>query len=372
MSHRLTAVIVTFALAACADAPGDDGQASEGGDGSAAAGAYVGHEVAEDLVESGADAKGDAVTSAFDRNWVISDDFLLDTHGADTAIIQQFFEQSPYGTRSWMADYTVNGESAAQAFVDAALRYDLNPIVLLARAQVEQGIVSKTERPSQSRLDWAFGCGCPDGRSCYEQFRGFSNQVLCSAQTLRKLYDASVTGEGQWVAGRSKLALDGIDVRPGNHATAALYAYTPWILRGRGGNWLVWNVTKKFVAGFEDLGVEFRYGCVQRTERPFIGDGCGCDADCAFVTQDGAAWCHQTGGFCTTGCDGGCPDLSGRAGTFCIGDGGTPAAGICVSTPHTANGQCGALSGTAIAARDRFVDRSGAAVTTREVCAPAP
>ena len=29
-------------------------------------------------------------------------------------------------------------------------------------------------------------------------------------------------------------------------ATAALYAYTPWVLVGRGGTWLVWNVTKKY------------------------------------------------------------------------------------------------------------------------------
>ena len=31
-----------------------------------------------------------------------------------------------------------------------------------------------------------------------------------------------------------------------NHATASLYAYTPWVLVNTGGNWLVWNITRKY------------------------------------------------------------------------------------------------------------------------------
>ena len=44
-------------------------------------------------------------------------------------------------------------------------------------------------------------------------------------------------------------------VTPANHATASLYAYTPWVLVGRGGNWLVWNISKKYVKYAEDEGL---------------------------------------------------------------------------------------------------------------------
>jgi hypothetical protein len=63
-----------------------------------------------------------------------------------------------------------------------------------------------------------------------------------------------MVGTSPWVMGRSKRTLDRVRVTPSNHATASLYSYTPWVLSGRGGNWLVWNVTTKFARGFAQLG----------------------------------------------------------------------------------------------------------------------
>src|SRR5688572_13921545 len=75
----------------------------------------------------------------------------------------------------------------------------------------------------------------------------------------------------------------------------------------------------------------------------FVGDACATDADCAFTAGGKAGSCHPAG-FCTIACAGSCPDLSGKAPTFCIGDdrSATPA-GICASKPVAQNGQCALL-----------------------------
>ena len=152
-----------------------------------------------------------------------------------------------------MADERVDGVRAADLMVSAARAENINPVMLLIRLQVEQGLVSKTSRPSQTKVNRALGCGCYDGASCASQFRGFEKQMACGAQTHRKLFDAS-TNDGEWRANVAKKTSDRIWITPSNHATAALYGYTPWVLTGRGGNWLVWNIANKYVKHFSDLG----------------------------------------------------------------------------------------------------------------------
>jgi len=70
--------------------------------------------------------------------------------------------------------------------------------------------------------------------------------VNCGVRPSRfSLRNASVDGSGQWRKGHTSRTLDPTNVTPATNATAALYAYTPWVLPYRGGNWLVWNVTRK-------------------------------------------------------------------------------------------------------------------------------
>lgn len=194
--------------------------------------------------------------SRFDRHTVTSDGFFLASSAVDADRVQSFLERTPYdGSASWLADETVDGVRASEAIVAAARAVSMNPIMLLARMQIEQGLVSKTERPSQSTIDWAFGCGCPDGRACYEQYRGLDRQLACAAETMRRWYDASVDGTGAWRLGASRRSSDGFTIRPTTHSTASFYAYTPWVLEGRGGNWLVWNVTRRYARHLADAGL---------------------------------------------------------------------------------------------------------------------
>jgi peptidoglycan/xylan/chitin deacetylase (PgdA/CDA1 family) len=101
----------------------------------------------------------------------------------------------------------------------------------------------------------------------------------------------------------------------------------------------------------------------------FVGDACMTDAQCVFMANGEAGRCHAAG-FCTVGCEGSCPDLSGKAPTFCIRDGATATRGICVSKVAPQNQQCASLPGTMAREEERFVGSSSVSVTRANVCAP--
>lgn len=211
------------------------------------------HEEASDFDPVPGDGKADGVSATFNQNNVVDD--ALFTGDMSVADVQSFLDESPYGNRSWLATYTIDGVSAAQKIVDAARAEHIHPLMLLVRMQVEASLVSKTTTPSTRLINQALGCGCPDGGSCNASYRGLSAQLSCGAHTLRKWFDGSEDGSGQWKRGQTRRTLDPRSVTPANHATASLYAYTPWVLVGRGGNWLVWNVSKKYVRHAELAGL---------------------------------------------------------------------------------------------------------------------
>lgn len=214
---------------------------------------YEDHEEPQDFEEVPDDGAGklDLVPATFDRNRIVDEAFFVDVEYIDAEILQRFFEATPYGRRSWLADAVIDGQPASVALVEAAKAHGLNPLVLVVRMQVEASLVGKATRPAQSRIDYAFGCGCADGDGCSAAYRGLTRQVSCAADTLRELLAASEDGSGSWRKGVTRRTLDPLRVTPANHATAALYGYTPWVLEGRGGNWLVWNVTRLYVRYIE-------------------------------------------------------------------------------------------------------------------------
>jgi hypothetical protein len=205
------------------------------------------HEEAADFDVDPSDAKADGLPTSFDQNFVLSDALLTESLAMSVEDVQTFFEDNPYGTRSWLASYQADGVSAAEMVVEAAVAHDINPVVPIARMQVETSLVSKTTAPTTRLLDRALGCGCPDGGTCNPSYSGLRRQLDCGARTLRRWYDASIAGDGEWLKGRTRATLDKKRVTPTSHATATLYAYTPWVLVGSGGTWLAWNVTRKYV-----------------------------------------------------------------------------------------------------------------------------
>lgn len=335
---------------------------------------FVGHGEASDFDTSEGSGKADALTARFDPHHVMAENFFTAADAVSAADVQRFLEETPYGTRCWLADEVIHGLPASEAITRAAREARINPIVMLARMQVEKSLISKTPASGSHAADFAFGCGCPDYQSCAEQFRGLDNQIACAASVLRRLHDESREGVGQWRVGKGRQTLDGITIRPANHATAALYGYTPWVLTGQGGNWLVWNITRRFALHFEELGLIDLSD--PSLSDPFVGTPCDSDDDCLFDAGGEAGLCHRfqtaqgtAAGFCTLPCEGPCPDLAGHASTFCTSlDSGF--SGSCVSQASAANSQCASLPGTTAQSRSRFVGTTGASVRDALVCVP--
>ena len=339
---------------------------------------YSGHSVSWDL-EPLQESKADGLVEKFDPNWLMSDSFFKNDQALTVNALQFFFEESPYGHRSWLAEAEIGGIPAAQKIIEVAHDLNINPVLLLARMQVEQGLISVENLPRKENTDFAFGCGCPDYVGCNVAYRGLGKQLSCAGETLNKLFDQSISRVGSWRAGKAKKTLDERSITPSNHATAALYAYTPWVLRGSGGNWLAWNVTRKFTRFMKEEGLlidlisnqeqPHREDCLYLSGRSFIGSPCACEGDCDFWQNDQKGTCHSAG-FCTISCEGSCPDLSGKASTFCIEEPVSGEAGICVSKASEENGHCADLPMTYDQVKDRYIGASSAAEQASEVCSP--
>lgn len=278
----------------------------------------------DDLVEQvGYKADG----STFNQHLLVEDAVFTDADYLTETEVQAFFEASPYATRSFLADYSVGGRSAARVVVDAAQAWRINPLVLLTKLQVEMGLVSRLEAPSAYRLEHAMGCACPDGAACSAAEAGFDSQVDCAGRVFRWYLDdlaekgSTISG---WTVSKSRQTLDGEWVKPRSAATAALYTYTPWVLRGEGGNWLFWNVFQRYA----------RHVLASHPNRGWVGGSCTENAACAYT----GGTCLETApdGLCSAACDRYCPDptLPFTAGTFCVDLGFQllgESAGFCVS-----------------------------------------
>lgn len=218
-------------------------------------------------VELGVQKSAD-VPSAFSQHEIVSDTFFTDVDWIDAAGLHRFFANVPGTGRSWLADATVTGRDPAEIIVAEARAERLNPAILVIRMQVEASAVSPAERPSNAALSALMGCGCPDGAACDARFAGFRAQLACSAQTFGALFDASKNGTGEWRRGQTNRTLDGYAVTPRTHATAAHYAYTPWVLPGRGGNWLAWRVARDYVAAMRSVRGETAPACTSYADVP--------------------------------------------------------------------------------------------------------
>ncbi len=330
-------------------------------------GAFTNHDEGSDF-EPFDSAKADGVAEYFTPDFIMDDALFAASGAIDAAQIQAFFESTPYGgRRSFLADATTSGRSAAEAIVDASYEHGINPLVLLVRMQVEASLVGKSSAPSSNAIDFAFGCGCHDGRSCNEAYRGFDKQLDCAASTLREHYDRAASGEGLWSVGVGRAALDGVVVTPQNAATASLYAYTPWVLEGSGGNWLVWNVTGRYLAAFGDAGV-----VVDTEVSEFIGTACDPRDEAACGFDEGFCLAYAEGaetvGMCSLDCEGLCPDRPGVE-TMCVEV--ETGYGNCLPLAGPANDDCARLPGTLALEADRWVGGSGVEDRTETVCYPA-
>jgi hypothetical protein len=247
-------------------------------------------------------------TATFDPNTLIDSTASLTDPTAlpMESDIQAFLLQTPYGGASFLATYASNGVTAARAIAVAASTYQINPLLFLVRAEMDQVLISMPSYPAPAaRVEYAFGCGCSvtpsqtePNPTCDPSLAGFDKQVDCLASTMRSYLDGVCGANGQtpggWAEGAAMTTLDGVSVTPANQATAALYQYTPLVLQGlAGGNWLFWNLYQIYSQAASYPGA---------VGQAWIGDPCCGDASCN-AYSNGSCAVNVPDGMCTASCD---------------------------------------------------------------------
>lgn len=169
--------------------------------------------------------------------------------------------------------------TAAELIWDASQTGGLNPQVILATLQKEQGLVLGGGNTSADRiqraLDRAMGFDCPDSSGCGELFGGFYYQLFGNVDTENNRYLGAVrslaksfntpSGRGPRQNGHDARVgeavtldntLGGFDGVPasqtvvlGNRATAALYRYTPHVFNGNYNFWRFFTDWFKYANG---------------------------------------------------------------------------------------------------------------------------
>jgi hypothetical protein len=303
-----------------------------------------------------------AYGGTFDPGEILDPASMQDVSALDAGGVEQFLQQTPYGGTSFLATYTSNGVAASDAVAASAQRYSLNPIVLLVRAEMDQGLIAAATYPSPpSRVEFAFGCGCTAPGSCDPTYAGFDVQVDCLGAALRDDLDAvAATGQtaGGWGPNLPNTTLDGVVVTPRDDSTAALYQYTPVVAVGQpGGNWLFWNLWQAFAGA---LGYSPPSGGTGPSA--WIGDPCIGSGVCSYDGTEGMCATQFPGGLCTLTCTASCPSSSSEAQTFCADFGAE--GGFCLAVCNPSDPQC----------REGYVCESveqyGDTATSQDVCFP--
>ena len=163
-----------------------------------------------------------------------------------------------------------NLRTAAQLIWDASRSTGLNPQVILATMEKEEGLVDgKFSSPAaqQTAIDHAMGFNCGDNVACWNLFPGFyyqifgnldssGNRYLGAAKSLMKSF-TTTGGRGPSGSHTGDIitldnTLGGYDnitpqqtITLSNNATAALYRYTPHVFNGN------YNFWKFFTAWFK-------------------------------------------------------------------------------------------------------------------------
>ncbi len=121
------------------------------------------------------------------------------------------------------------GESSAEIIYNAAIANQINPEVILATLQKEQGLVTDNW-PWLNEYTEAMGFNCPDTGGC-SGYAGFYQQVSSAAAQFRNYLDNTesfnyTVGNNTILYSPANCGSSVVDIQ--NTATAALYDYTPY------------------------------------------------------------------------------------------------------------------------------------------------
>ncbi|MBI2476611.1 hypothetical protein HYV72_00400 [Candidatus Uhrbacteria bacterium] len=187
------------------------------------------------------------VSLAFNPNFLLSDADMTNARGLSQDAIQRFLESKSGTLGAYMtADLDGVVKRASEIIARVSDQFIVNPKFVLVLLQKEQSLVTDAS-PLPTQYDWAVGYGVCDGCSVAEsgvaRFRGFAKQLDSMAQQFRFGYLADLEAKGVTQSnigpGRT-VVIDGEAVTPENHATSALYTYTPH-MEGNQNFWNIWQ-----------------------------------------------------------------------------------------------------------------------------------
>lgn len=202
----------------------------------------------------------------FDRNYIISDEEMLDSGSMTLSEIEAFLKaKGGYISKNKFKNYRGDYKTAAEIIYEAANNYDcegtglsttatraemakyckpaaINPKLLIVLLQKEQSLIEETA-PRQSQLDWATGYGCPDGQACNTRWKGIGKQI--NSASLQFFDYMQHPSHYPYVAGRTYNVTNTgrapLQITPQNQATASLYNYTPHVYWGNFNFFKLWN-----------------------------------------------------------------------------------------------------------------------------------
>ncbi|MFC1617995.1 hypothetical protein ACFL2B_01790 [Patescibacteria group bacterium] len=174
--------------------------------------------------------------AAFNKNNIMTDEYLHTTDTMSVEQIQNFLDDQP----GVLKNYKVDGKSAAQIFYESSEKNNIRAEVLIALTEKEQGLLHN-RNPGEKALAWATGFGS-FGNSRYT---GFKNQIDFAGQVLGNDYEQYSNYYNNFQVGKTTATLDGYKVRPENIATCNHYHYNPLVGSPNarfGANWLLWHI----------------------------------------------------------------------------------------------------------------------------------
>ncbi|MFC1697849.1 hypothetical protein ACFL1H_05925 [Nanoarchaeota archaeon] len=150
---------------------------------------------------------------------------ISDVEFEDWEIITKEDIQNFLNTKGGSLKNEINEVLPSEAIYNAAVKYEINPIVLLATLQKEQSLI---EQPAnENKLNWAAGCGKPDtGEPDYTKM-GFDKQIDCMGERFRTYLETWIPRDcNDFPCEKEVLSGEG-DISIYNPATYTLFIYTP-------------------------------------------------------------------------------------------------------------------------------------------------
>lgn len=185
----------------------------------------------------------------FDKEYIISDDDLMNCNTMGKEDIQQFLDAKGFLGKLIFTNIFGEFETAADIIYKSSKEFCINPKFILTTIQKEQSLVEDIN-PEQYRLDWATGFGVCDSCSKtdpgIQKYKGFRNQVYNTARINREYIK---NPKNYKIQVNKPYKIDNQVIIPKNQATVNMYTYTPHFQ----GNQSFFNVwTRWFIKLYPD------------------------------------------------------------------------------------------------------------------------